>query len=240
MIMKGKDQAGYGQGEQMAHLPNNSFGNCTIWCFHQSPSGKCNTSQMAPRKSRVWRGYLQSDKWRHRGTQTMATDEAVTFPGRKGQGEEWVWPGPRWRMESQQQTATARNTMLKQETARKTILSLLLSAGLLLVPPTGQTQWGKVALVVWPAVESLQVQNMTAKARNGSGAGEGARGNGTNRRTRTYGYVQAFSRTFCLQGWESLFIRMKPLVNMPPSDAHIKYWCKNGSGLNTHQCFLMC
>jgi len=39
----------------------------------------------------------------------------------------------------------------------------------------------------------------------------------------TSGDSQAFSCTFCLQGWEVVFLRMKPLFNIPPSDAHIKY-----------------
>lgn len=43
----------------------------------------------------------------------------------------------------------------------------------------------------------------------------------------------------CKGGRESFFL-LKPPVNTPPSDAHIKHWYKNGSGLNTQQCFLMC
>lgn len=170
----------------------------------------------------------------------MATDENCSI-SRTERARRISVMRTRRRMESQQGTATARNAMLKQERARKkdhnlsppTLWSL---AG----TPHRPNPVGRGALVMWSEVDSLQVQSTTAQDRNGSGAGVGASGNGTNRITSTYGYSQAFSCAFCLQGWEILFIRMKPLVNMPPSDAHIKYWYKNGSGLNTHQCFLMC
>lgn len=88
---------------------------------------------------------------------------------------------------------------------------------------------------------SPQVQSKAGKDGVGSGAAVGVHGDGTNREQPVHMVAHRPSVVHSVgKGGRDAFYKKEPLVNVPPSDAHTKYWCKNGSGLNTHQCFLMC
>lgn len=236
-----KVQEGYGQGEQMPRLPNDLFGSCNIWCFHPNPNGNGNSPQMAQIKRPIWRGCLQSDEWKYWGSQTVATDESHYTSRAEGARAgisvtKTLW-GLLW-----QGRATGRNTTGKREESKKEIPSLLsahplVSCWCLPLAQPNQKPRGKGVQVIQSAADSLQVQSKAGKDRQWAWGCSGMV------QTEKKQYIWLFTglQLYILSAWVGdSFHKNVSLVNIPTSDAHIKYWCKNGSGLNTHQCFLIC
>lgn len=239
-----KTQAGYRQGEQIAHLPNNLFGNCNIWCFQHNSNRKCGTPTNGSSEDTYMKG-LPTEQCirilRHPGTDNWW--KLLHFQGSTGEGKKQRNQKP------VKATVTAGNsycqkhhTKAEREQERNTILlssqPLVSCWGLLLSKPNGEPV-GKGALEIRSEIDS-QVQSKAGKDRKWIWDWGGGQRGMIQRITSTSGGSQAFSCTLCLQRCEVVFIRMKPLFNIPPSDAHIKYWCKNDSDLNTYRCFLMC